>query len=90
MNRQIVNFEDKSYIINKVLTVKKDPPFDLVEELQHYYHSNKVLKKENKYYFVTQIEEPILENYGETTTTTEDRPSVDDSSNQSERESPFC
>ena len=48
MNKQIVNFEDKSYIINKVLTVKKDPPFDLVEELQHYYHSNKVLKKENK------------------------------------------
>jgi hypothetical protein len=90
MNKQIIPFNDQLYIINKILTIKQEPPFDLVEELRQYYHSEKTLKKDNKFYFVNQLTEPILEEDGKTTTTTEDRPSVNNSSNQSEQESPFC
>jgi hypothetical protein len=82
MNKQVISFNDQLYIINKILAVKQEPPFDLVEELRQYYHSEKTLKKDNKFYFVNQITEPILEEDGKiTTTTTTDRPVTDDSGN---------
>jgi hypothetical protein len=73
MNKMIISFDNNLYIVNKVLTVKDtEPPVEFSEELKQFYHSDKILKKENKFYFVNQITEPILENNGEITTNTTD------------------
>jgi hypothetical protein len=73
MNKMIISFDNNLFIVNKILTVNDtEPPFEFSEELRQFYHSDKILKKENKFYFVNQITEPILENNGEITTNTTD------------------